>query len=233
MKIASITVIYKCDIFIKPCFDRLMNLDRNIVIYSDVPNPSYAKEHGNDQLQDDTIALIRKTYPKVEFYKANCPNNLGLMWNQGLDILGSEYDYAVLFDPDMHFTKEDYDKMIDFVRDNSYESYTINFQNNSINYYMDFTHGLRDSGEPDMDYIISTNKRFNDNLQIFGHKYTFNEVTMHHFRGWNKPKSVHKDWESTKYAQQAFNAHSDNGKWFECPQEIRDQFDVKLVKESN
>lgn len=232
MKIASITCIYKCDIFVKPCFDRLMNLDRNIVIYSDIPNPEYAKEHGNDQLQDDTIALIKKNYPKVEFYKANWPNNLGFMWNQGLDILGNEYDYAILFDPDMHFTKADYDKIIATVRNNSFESYTINFQNNSINYYMDFDHGLRDSGEGDMDYIITTKRRFNDNLQVFGSKHRLN-VTMHHFRGWNKPKSVHKDWESTEYAKRAFGAHSDHGSWFKCPQEIRDQFDPSLVKEFN
>jgi len=238
MKIGSFTPVWNQEIFIGPHFDMLKTLDRNVVLMQQGPYPSYLA-HGYDNTKDRSEEILREYFPDVEIYKSHadpkydfCPET----YNEGLRLM-EECDIVFRLDPDMIFTDTDWTKLIAHIRSTNYSAYRMDFPNDSINYYItwDYEHGLKDAAEKDALAVDPKNKfavvqriiRGRKGYDVLGYPLENNVVfkipnwICHHFRGWNKPKTVAKDWFNQPNAQEAFKKHSNNGKWYVCPEEVK------------
>lgn len=229
-KIGSITPIWNQELFIGPHFDMLKSLDRNVVLLGNQPLPQYHNEHGYSYEADRSEKILRELYPHVEIYPSSWKEEFGGgIYNEGLKMM-QDYDIVLRLDPDMLWTEKDWKMFIDFIRNDDQDCYAMNFARDSINYYMtgDYAHGLKDAKEFDP-LGVNPKYLFNDHGAL---NYPNNQCciltfpddwTCHHFRGWNKPKSVHSGWPDTPYAKEAFAKYSENGKWYKCPEEIKEK----------
>jgi hypothetical protein len=230
-KIGSITPLYNGEPFIIPHFNMLSSLDKNIVLLGDNPLPQYEREHGYSKIKDRSKELLCKYFPKVEIYPSTYTGEWGApLLNEGLKYV-QDCDKVFLLGVDMIFSDDDWKKINDFIQETSHDCYIINFGKCSINYYMDFNHGLKDAKEFDP-IVIDPKKKIDwvyhypaENQYII----EWDNFCFHHFKGWNKPKTVTKDWPYTEYAKTAFLNYSNNGDWYSCPQEIRDKFDKETA----
>lgn len=225
--IATITPIWNQELFIKPHFDLLTQLDRNIVLMQPGPLPQYKNEHGYSMKKDMSEVLLEMYFPNVEikpgFYPTTQDFAAGL-YNEGLDLL-KDFDIVLRLDPDMLWTKKDWNAFIDLIRNTDYDCYKMDFANDSINYYMtgDFDHGLKDAQEFDP-LAVDPGKQFTNVLDYPAAKPTVIKIpgwTCHHFRGWQKPKSTPPDWAEKRVSKDYVEKYGNKGKWFECPEEIR------------
>lgn len=232
-KLGSLTPIYNNEPFIIPHFKMLESygIDRNVVLLGSRPFPQYHVEHGYSLKPDKSEELLKKRFPKVEIFPSNYSGEFGAsLYNQAFPFM-RDCDIVLIFDVDMLFTPPDWKKMIDFIRNTDHDCYRMNYCDNSINYYMDFDHGLKDAKEFDP-RAINPKYDFEQVLEYpHGKQYVmeWESWVCHHFRGWCKPKSVTKNWPESDYARQAFRDYSNNGDWFHCPTEIRNMFDKKTT----
>jgi len=222
--ICTITPLHSADIFIKAHFNMLSGVEKRVALIGTRPWPNYAQEHGiTEGAKPEKI--LKKHFPDVEIKYTDSVidsgNDMADFYNQFLDI-AKEFDYVTRFDTDMLFTKSDWMKMIAFVKTHDYDFYRMNFAKNSINYYYDFEHGLKDGLEADV-MIIKTNNRFSPILKPTGRNgclLSWDGWMCHHFRGWNKPKSTGDINKPNKYLQDIKTKD-----WIKCPQEIREMFE--------
>lgn len=218
--IGSITPIWNAELFIEPHFEMLSKLDRNIVLFNKEPWPTYAKEHYDTQ-QDASIEMIKRLFPRVEIYETSFTWGADL-FNQGLEIL-KDCDMVFKFDVDMLLTSENWDRLLDFIHNTGYDYYNLDWSTHTINYYADFEHGLKDALEKDP-IAVSPKGRFNgiiDYVTDRPYLIDWDDWVIHHFRGWNKPKSVVKGWQDQENFKEAYKNY---GPWLSCPEEIRGMF---------
>lgn len=228
-KIGVLEPIWNQEPFIIPHFKMLESygVDRIVTLIGGRPLPQYYTEHGYSLIPDKSEKLLKKHFPKIEIHPSTYTGEFGApLYNEGLPLM-QDCDIVLILDTDMLFTPTDWKKMIEFIRDTNYDCYRLNYSKNSINYYMDFDHGLKDAKELDPRAINPKN-----NLEwVLEYPYGLHYLMewenwiCHHFRGWNKPKTITKDWPNSNYAKQAFDQYANKGDWFHCPQEIRDMFD--------
>jgi hypothetical protein len=152
-KIGSITPLWNQELFIKPHFEMLSSLDRNLVLLQNQPLPSYHNEHGYSIKKDLSEEILHSQFPNVKIVPAMYPPELDFaagLYNEGLAQM-QDMDIVLRLDPDMLFTKRDWDNFIDYIRNTDFDCYKMDFKNDSINYYMtgDFEHGLKDAQEFD------------------------------------------------------------------------------------
>lgn len=216
MKIGSMTICWNAEQFIKSNLEMLSGLDCNVVFMQKGPWPDYIKQHGVSIKPDRTREIIKKYFPKVEVYESRtdpAEGSRGDDLNQMLEKLRGRVDYAVRLDTDMFFTKSDFDRLISFVKNNSYDCYRLDFASCSVNYngIGNFDHGLMDAVEVDP-IVVNVQGEFG---WLKDHYYPPSKKEMdylihwegfmcHHFRGW-KPK-VKVDTTGT----------------YKCPNEIKD-----------
>lgn len=222
--------------WIKPHFDMLSKLDFNLVAIHRKPLPSYHKEHGYSNRPDRSEELLTKYFPNVKIVESTYPAHMDFraeLYNEGLALL-QDYDIVFRLDPDMFWTKENWDKMIDYIRNTDFNAYRMDFHPDSVNYYMtgDFDHGLKDAWEHDV-LAVNPNYPFKviedeGSIQVLGWPYgndTFfkwDGFICHHFRGWNKPKSTpNPGWLTKPNIPQLLKEAGNNGEWFKCPEEIK------------
>lgn len=228
-KIGSLTPIWNQELFIGPHFDMLRDLDRNVVLLGSGPLPQYRDEHGYSEKPDLSQEILKKKFPFVELYPSHYQNNFGAgLYNEGLELM-KDCDIVLRLDPDMLWTEKDWKRFIDFIRNTDFDSYRMDFSKCSINYYVTgrYDLGLKDAKEFDP---LGVNPQF-PFFNVLDYKQD-NSITIdwsdwicHHFRGWNKPKSTDQFWEHSPYAQEAFAKYSENGKWLECPEEIKNKME--------
>ena len=216
MKIASFTPIWNAEVFIKPHFEMLASLDKNIVLYNPTPWKEYADFHYESQA-DNSIEMIREMFPKVEIIETSKFGYNELV-PQAKEIL-SDYDVITRFDVDMLMSRSDWERLIEFVRSHEYKSYYTKWSKHTINYYGDWEHGLSDAIEEDR--LILPTKESGAEYEI-----DWDGWMIHHFRGWNKPKSIKKGFADQENMRRA---HEQYGPWKSCPNEIREMFDEGLV----
>jgi hypothetical protein len=229
MKIGSLTPLWNQEPFVTSHFEMLSKLDKNVVLMANAPLPDYNSDHGYSEQADRTLDLIRK-FPKVEIYESTYHGPFCCdLYNEGLQYL-QDCDIVFRLDPDMFMFDKDWEMWISFIRSNpEIDCYRVNFSKCTINYYKDFDHGLQDAQEFDV-LAFNPHKQL---IQVLDYParnpyiINWNNWMIHHFRGWNKPKSVTKDWENSDYAKEVFPLYNNNGDWFHCPQEIKDKFDKK------
>jgi len=227
--ICLVTALYSDDVFIKPHYKMAVGVDKRIALIGKRPWPVHEIDHG-------VVAgakpeeIIRKYYPDVEIrYTDLCADSsehgiwetMANFYNHFIEI-AKDYDYVTRFDVDMLFTEQDWNKMITFVKNNNYDYYRLNCENNSINYYYDFEHGARDATEREP-MVLKTNQHFKCLVETEGgNGYTMEwpEWTCHHFRGWNKPKTYGDINSPPGYFQKMAKTTD----FIKCPQEIRDLF---------
>jgi hypothetical protein len=217
--IATVTALHSNDIFIRPHFRCLSGVNKRYALIGRQPWPLHAQEHG----VSPTIGaekILKKEFPDVEIiYTDKVVDSLDTMvqfYNLFPEI-ASDFDYVTRFDSDMLFTQFDWQYMIKQI--GSHNAYQMNFKTNTINYYVDFDHGLMDAQERDI-MIISTKHRF-DQMSYFPDNSYMMEWPgwmCHHFRGWNKPTTT-TDFFDTEYYKQ----HSQAGV-YTAPLEIRELF---------
>ena len=221
--ICSVTALHGSDIFIKPHFKTLTGLDKRIALIGTKPWPFYETTHGIGEGKK-TETILKKDFPDVEIKYTDSVIgyhswDMANFYNQFIK-LASGYDYVTRIDVDMMFTQKDWKKMIDFVKNNDYDYYRMNFITNSIDYYYDFEHGIKDALEDDV-MIVKTNNLFKPVLDPAvgdGYLMEWEDWVCHHFRGWNKPESLGDIDKPNK----DFKKLDERNEWIKCPQEIRD-----------
>lgn len=233
-KIGVLEPIWNQEPFILPHFKMLESygVDKIVVLMAERPLPQYFTEHGYSLKADRSQELLKKYFPKVEIHPSTYSEEFGApLYNEGLKYV-QDCDTVLILDTDMLFTKNNWKKMMDFIKNTDYDCYRLNYIKNSINYYMDFDHGLMDAKEMDprainpkhdLEWVL-------DYPHGKQHLMEWEGWMCHHFRGWDKPKSVTKDWPNTEYAKSAFKSYSNKGDWFHCPDEIKKMFDPDTMK---
>jgi len=230
-RVASVTFIYNHEPFIIPHFTMLSNLDHNFAFVGDKPLQGYDSEHGTSAVKDRSEELIREKFPHVEIVHHSYDGVFCSELYNAVSHIFENYDIVLRLDPDMFFTDSDWSRLINFIREGNQDSYYVNYPKCSINYYMDFDHGLQDAMECDL-IGYDPKKKLTGILDYPSEKpyvINWNNFMIHHFRGWNKPKSVTPNWPNEDYGRMAFFNYSNDGDWFHCPQEIRDKFDKETA----
>ncbi len=234
-KIGSITPIWNQEMWIKPHFEMLSKLDKNVVVLHDKPLPNYHKEHGYGVVPDLSEKLLREMFPNVEIYKSEYPEGKEFgadLYNECLKYV-QDCDIVFRLDPDMFFEDRVWEDTLSYVQNTNYDCYRMDFANDSMNYYMtgDFDHGLKDAKEMDP---LAFNPKFplatpNGTFEYPHGNDTFFKFPgffCHHFRGWNKPKSTpNPEWKYSDFARTNLALYGDNGDWYSCPQAIKDKIE--------
>jgi len=240
-RIASFTPFWNQELWINPHFDMLSKLDFNLVAMHREPLPSYHKEHGYSRKPDRSEELLKKYFPNVKMIESDYPASMDFraeLFNEGLALL-QDYDIVFRLDPDMFWTAENWDKMLDYIRSTNFDAYRMDFAPDSINYYMtgDFDHGLKDAKEHDV-LAVNPKKPFQyieDEFSVqplawdYGNEtfFKFPGFMCHHFRGWNKPRSTpNPGWLEKESTIEALAEYGEvkNGytTWFKCPEEVKE-----------
>lgn len=231
-RIGTITPVWNQELFIKPHFEMLSKLDKNVVLLAKQPLPDYRDQHGYDTRPDLSEHILRTQFPNVKIYESTYNGPFGCeLYNEGLKYV-QDCDIVLRLDVDMLFTDKMWKWFIDYIRFSTYDSYRVDFNKNTINYYItgDYSHGLKDAQEFD---VLGFNPKIPfepvlnypmENCHVF--EKPADEIIFHHFRGWNKPKSVPKDWYKTKVAKQAWK--ESGKKWHTLPAELRLQMNTWL-----
>lgn len=228
-KIGSVTPIWNQELWIKPHFEMLSKLDKNVVLLHERPLPNYHKEHGYSIEPDLSEKILREQFPNVEIYKSEYPEGKEFgadIYNEGLKYV-QDCDIVFRLDPDMFFEETVWGNLLKHIQETEYDCYHMNFPKGSVNYYMtgDFEHGLMDAQEFDP-LAFSPKFELEEVLRCSSTKghYIFSpqDYFCHHFRGWNKPKSTpNPEWKKSEFAREAFQLYGNNGEWYQCPEEIR------------
>jgi hypothetical protein len=236
-KIGSFTPIWNQEMWIKPHFEMLSKLDRNVVFLHERPFPNYEKEHGYSIIPDLSETILRTQFPNVEIYESHYPQGKEFgadVYNEGMQFL-RDCDIVFRLDPDMFFEEKVWDDFLKYIQETDFEAYRMDFNQQSVNYYMtnDFEHGLKDAQEFDplalnpkyrleTPVVLHNGKRMVSQFQYpHGNDVVidFPGFFCHHFRGWNKPKSTpNPGWLETPFAKQALEKY---GPWQVCPESIR------------
>lgn len=244
-KIGSITPIWNQELWIRPHFEMLSKLDKNVVVLHERPLPNYHKEHGYDVKSDLSEYLLRKYFPNVEIYKSEYPigKEFGAdLYNECLKYV-QDCDIVFRLDPDMFFEEKVWDDFLKYIQETDYSAYRMDFAKDSVNYYMtgDFDHGLKDAQEHDPlafdpHYQLDTPVvvKSDGTAQAYQFQYFHgNDVIIdypgffcHHFRGWCKPKSTpNPEWKHTDYARTMLELYGDDGSWYKCPKSVREKIE--------
>ena len=224
-KIGAITPIWNQEIFLKPHFDMLSSLDKHVVMIQPAPLGQYQQEHGIGEKPDRSEQLIKEMYPNVEIHYGRGHKE----FNEELynEILAYVQDMDIVFrlDVDMFFTEEDWNKLLEYIQMVDADAFLMNFKRNSINYYADYDHGAMDAEEFDP---IAFNPKYplewRSGLIAGGDMHNIISIDKwmcHHCRGWNKPKSIGKDW--VKDHEEWVKKY--NG-WHKMPEEIRTKLEL-------
>lgn len=232
-KIGSLTPIWNHEIFIKPHFEMLSNLDRNVVLMQNHPLPNYVREHGIGVNPDSSRKILEENFSSVEILEGHYPLELEAgpeLWNEGFRLM-TDCDIVFRLDPDMFFTKRDWQALLDLIDETDFDCYRMDFHKDSINYYITgrFDMGLKDAWEVDP---IAINPRFplTETAGILEWPYdnwTMIKIpnwTCHHMRGWNKPKSFPQDWKPDNEKETLVMYGNKKRRWFVCPKEIQKKF---------
>lgn len=224
-RIGSITPLWNQELFIKPHFEMLKSLDKNLVLLQPQPLPSYRNEHGYSTKKDLSEDILRKYFPNVEIVPSYYPPELDFgsgLYNEGL-VQMQEFDIVLRLDPDMLWNKRDWDAFVDLLRNTDDDCYRMDFAKDSINYYMtgDFEHGLKDAQEFDA-LAVNPKQSFTGVLDYpsAGRIIKIDGWMCHHFRGWNKPKSTPADWDA-RIEPAYLEQYGNEGQWFKCDPEVR------------
>lgn len=230
--------------WIKPHFEMLSSLDRNVVFLHERPLPNYEKEHGYSREPDLSEYILQRYFPKVELYPSHYPEGKEFgadIFNEGTQFM-QDCDIVLRLDPDMFFEPEVWKDFIDYIRNTDFDAYRMDFAKDSVNYYMtgDYDHGLKDAQEMDplaynpkyrleTPVILVGGQKVPLQFQFFHGNDTVidsKDFFCHHFRGWNKPKSTpNPEWAEQDYAKKALEQFGNNGEWFSCPPEIRQKIE--------
>lgn len=229
-KIGSFTPIWNQEIFLKPHFEMLSKLDRNVVILQNHALGNYA-QHGIGTEPDRSKKILKTYFPNVEIYRTtrNVTEFGAELYNEGLAMM-QDCDLVLRLDPDMYFTEKDFNSLLEVLQTTDFNCYRMDFKKDSINYYMtwDYEHGLKDAYE--MDPLVVNPKYFFTGVLDYPDKAQVNinipDWVCHHLRGWNKPNSVHSNWASLESTRKAFSEYSNNGKWYVVPDEIKNKMEM-------
>lgn len=151
-RIGSITPIWNQQRFIRPHFDFISRLDKNLVLLGNEPWNLYKQEHGYPEQADNSEALIRKHFPKTQFHRASFRQGwLADLYNEGLELM-QDCDLVLRLDCDMMFLEHDWEMFLYFLQETDFPVYKMNFSKNSINYYITerYDRGLMDAKEFDI-----------------------------------------------------------------------------------
>jgi len=195
-KIGSITPIWNNEIFIKPHFTMLSNLNRNVVILGEKPWDEYAKDFNISSVKDKSEEILKNDFPKVKIIKDRVGHFCGGLFNQGLEEL-SDMDIVLKLDVDMLFEKKDWDRLIDFLSGTDYDAFRLDYYECSKTYAYGTKCGSKHN-EFEKDYIaVSPRNQFGSGLIYPSKKeYLINwpDFTCHHMRCW-KPsqRNINRD----------------------------------------
>lgn len=218
MKIGALVTVYNHELFIEAYLNMISKyVDKIVILFQKESNPQYVKEHFVDTKKDNTESICRNYINKfnnIEFYETS----LTCMNFEDLNNEGARYmkdcDIVLRIDPDCFFTDSDFIKLIDFIKNNNYDQYRLDFSKNSINYYVigRFDRGTMDAIE--CREIIAFNPNVGYSYIDTGRSYIINwdGFMMHHFRGWKKSATLHM--------------YNDDRNWITAPQEIINKFNI-------
>jgi GT2 family glycosyltransferase len=142
MKMASITVVYNDERFIRPHFKMISCLDEKIVLYSKKPFKDYFANGLVKPEPDNSIEILRKEFPYVHLIEHNFDFFCGDLFNLGMEKareLGC--DVIIKLDPDMLMEKESWNSLINQISEEDWDTLLLDYQNNTIAYKGDLEHG--------------------------------------------------------------------------------------------
>lgn len=158
-------------------------LDRRVIVQGKEPLKSYVQEHNTSTEPDRSEALIRKEFPDVEIIYQEKAEFGPHFWQQGHDYLKGDCDFILRFDSDEMLTREEWVKLVEFLREvDDLDALAINF-GKSILHSHGFNSGVKNPNDP---WIETRGLHSRHNYQGFGyfigaqHLY---DVVVHHFTG--------------------------------------------------
>lgn len=232
MKIASITPIYNAELFVRPHFDMLKDLDINIVLNGLVPFTDYVENGVYKTERDNTIQILKEEYPHVHIYDHSINHLGGEIFNLGMKYakeLGA--DVIIKLDPDMFLLKQDWERLLKVIRDGNYEQLVLDFKKCTIVYKsdwnnfpnLDFSHGVYCDvfeGVGNDALVVKIDKKFIEKDNMVGVDGAYDIINwdnfyIHHFSGF-KPNCDEQEIIRISTLPKFTG-------WIECPDEIKEK----------
>ena len=229
--LSAVVPVWNEERFIIPHIKMLeKQVDEIIVVLGDRPLAPYKREHAYSDIPDRSEELIRSTFQSIPIFNYTTIDEDGSMmfsniWNFGRTKVGT--DMALKLDCDMFFTQKDLATFIQFIRESKYKNIAIAWELDSINYYLDLDHGLKDQVETDT-LVFDPAYELKNSLDYPHEKFIADlGITLHHCRGFNKPL-VTQEWidglcafPSGVTSTNLVKEYGNEDKWFVAPQEIK------------
>lgn len=217
-KIGAITPLWNQELFLKPHFEMLQELDRHVVMFQPGPLGQYEAQHGIGGSPDRTFELVEKLFPNVEIHHSGGHEEFSESLYDEIAPHVQDMDIVFRLDVDMLLTKRDWKQFLDYIRLTEFDCYRVDFSKHVPNYYVTgrYDLGLYDAKEKDplaynpkipLRSISSGRGTVIDN---------WGNWRIHHLRGWNKPKSTGEDWQA-KHEEWA----KQHGGWHTLPKELK------------
>jgi hypothetical protein len=223
MKIASVTVIWNDEKFIRPHFKMISRFDFNVVLLGKRPFIDYRANGLVEDRPDGGEAILRAEFPHVHIISHDSDYFCGDLFNIGMEKareLGA--DAIVKLDPDMMISDRDWDSFVSQIRDNDdWDVLLLDYANNTIAYKKDFDHGVPARIFPiGMDpHVVRIDQKFiQDGVRIAatGRQRVLKDIMVHHFTGF---RPCVDDVELKRVeGLPGFEG------WTRCPEEITNKF---------
>ncbi len=225
MNIVAVTLVRDSEKFIIPHLKMYTGVTRNIVLM--IPQVLKGGASGHSQTRDNSVALIKKHCPEVEIFETETNEWGNVLFNEAIALAG-ECDKVVAFHADVVMNQENWLKFKEILEVTDADVFKLNMQKCTINYYVDFDHGVRDCLDIEP-VAVRGGFRYDGTIYSVDGKSVFtieNEITVHHFCGW-KGIFIDPRWkagiipsESLVYIDQL----KPEGGWLKCPDDIVSAF---------
>lgn len=190
MRLASVTVVWNDEKFIRPHFKMISPLDENIVLVGNKPFDDYFANGLVDSHPDRSISILENEFPHVKIFKHDFRFFCGDLFNLGLEIakeLGC--DAIMKLDPDMLLENKDWDNLMNQIKQDNWDTLLLDYKNSTIAYKKDLYHGhLANIFPVGLDpHVVRTNQNFiQDGVKIkaTGRQKVLKDIMVHHFTGW-------------------------------------------------
>lgn len=225
-RINAVTIVRDSAKFIVPHLNMYKGVDRNIVLF--VPQKLTGGASGHSDKRDNSLELIKKYCPNVEIHETDATQWGASIFNVAAQI-ADDGGKTVMFHADVVLSPKDWDYILNLLKTTDHDVYKLDMKKCMINYYYDFSRGVRDCLDTEP-IAYKSWVRFGGVYELPKNAdvYTITDTsfTAHHFCGWKGIPST-DDWVNNKIATESGIYEKDlrpASGWLPCPDEIKNLF---------
>lgn len=226
MKINAVTLVRDSEKFIVPHLNMYRGVDRNIALF--IPQKLNGGASGHSEERDGSLELIKKHCPTVEIHETQETQWGASIFNYAAS-LADDGGKTIMFHADVVLAPKDWDWMLNLMKTTDFDVYKLDMRRCTINYYNDFSRGVRDCLDVEP-VAYRSDVRFSGIYNFPAEKKVHiiddPSFTVHHFCGW-KGIFAKKEWAENKIPSESGVYEKDlkpKSGWLSCPPEVKKLF---------